>query len=180
MNQNWGLNSEVVFCQWNSAKNLHPSKGSAKALPWGPIVLLLLGYCYSERKLRFKFPADFSQKIGKKSLLHGWVGGWVGGLVDGWMEIFYPLRFSSNSSMLTSKMCWFKIWPLKLSAAFLSKLMSILIFKIENFKTTYSYGKWLKKFNDGQGVSAPRKVSEVFQKIPIEKINFRSKYMKNT
>ena len=39
-------------------------------------------------------------------LLCGWMGGWV----DGWMAIFYPLRFSLFSSMLTSNMCLFQKW----------------------------------------------------------------------
>ena len=52
--------------------------------------------------------------------------------------------------------------------------MSISNFKIENFKTTYPYEKWLKKFNDGKGVSTTQKVSRVLQKIPIEKMRFQA------
>ena len=81
----------------------------------------------------------FAKKIGQKFLLIGWMGGWVGGLVCSWMEIIYPLRFSSNSSMLTSKICWFQILCLKLAAAFLSEVMSISIFKIRKFKGRH---KW--------------------------------------
>ena len=45
------------------------------------------------------------------------------------------------------------------------------------------YEKWLKKFNDGKGVSAPQKVSGVFQKIPFEKMGYQvqkyEKYLKS-
>ena len=45
-------------------------------------------------------------------------------------EIKSLLRFSSNSSMLTSGMFFFQIWYQKLSAVFLSEVMSNLSFKI--------------------------------------------------
>ena len=47
--------------------------------------------------------------------MDGWVGGWV--------VIFYPLRFSLFSGMLTSTMCLLQIWRQNLSTAFRSKVM---------------------------------------------------------
>ena len=73
--------------------------------------------------------------------MDGWMDGWMDG-----RDIKSVLRFSSNSSMLTSKMCWFQIWCLKLSAAFLWEVMSISIFKIRKIKSDFRLGKWLKKF----------------------------------
>ena len=58
--------------------------------------------------------------------------------------------------------------------------MGILIFKIQKFKTDYPYGKQFTKFFDGKGVSAPWKISEVFEKITIEKCDFVFKNIKNT
>ena len=58
------------------------------------------------------------------------------GRMDGWTDgrdIKSVLRFSSNSSVLTSKMWWFQIWCLKLSAAFLSEVKSNLSFKTRKF-----------------------------------------------
>ena len=71
----------------------------------------------------------------------------------------------------------------KVVSGFLSNVMSTLSFKIGNFKTTYPYlGKTNQKLNDGKGVSAHQKVSEFFQKIPYEKIQFllqkNEKYLK--
>ena len=61
--------------------------------------------------------------------------------------------------------------------------MSTLIFKIQKYKMDYPLGKRLKKFIDEKCVSAPRKVSDVFQKIPIEKMRFQvqkyEKYLKS-
>ena len=70
----------------------------------------------------------------------------------------------------------------KVVYGFLSNFMSTLNVKIENVKTTYRSGKWLKKSNDGKGVSASQKVI-VFQKIPFEKMRFQAqkyeKYLKS-
>ena len=106
--------------------------------------------------------------------------GWVGGLVGGWVVIKWPLQFSSFSSMLTNKMCWFQIWCQKLSTAFLSKVMSTLNFKIWKFKVDYPFGKRLKKIIDGKGVSAPRKLCEVSKKFQSKKFDFRFKNVKNS
>ena len=61
--------------------------------------------------------------------------------------------------------------------------MSILIFKIRKFKIDYLCGKRLKKFIDGKGLSAPRKDTEVPQKIQTEKMSFQvqkyEKYLKS-
>ena len=58
------------------------------------------------------------------------MGGWVGG----WVVIFYPLRFSLFSGMLTSTMCLLQIWRQNLSTAFRSKVMIDLSLKFGNFK----------------------------------------------
>ena len=50
---------------------------------------------------------------------------------------------------------------------------------MRKFKSDFRRLKWLKKFNDRKGVSAPKKVSEVFQKIQYEKMRFQlQKYEK--
>ena len=54
------------------------------------------------------------------------------------------LQFSSFSSMLTSKMRWFEIWPQKLSTTITSKVMSNLSLKIWNFKANFRSGNQLK------------------------------------
>ena len=56
-------------------------------------------------------------------------------------EIKSLLRFSSNSSMLTSGMFLFQIWCQKLSTVFLSEVMSNLSFKTRKFKGRYICGK---------------------------------------
>ena len=108
------------------------------------------------------------QKNSKKNpLLCGWMDGWMDGRMDGRTGIKSFLRFSSNSSMLRSRMCWFQIWCKKLCTVFLSELMNIFNFKIGNFKTSYPVGKWLKKFNYRKDVWSPPKVRKVFQKNSI-------------
>ena len=67
-----------------------------------------------------------------------------GGCVGGWMVIKRVLRFSSFSSMLTSKMRWFQIWPQKLYTTNTSKVMSNLSLKIWNFKANFRSGNQLK------------------------------------
>ena len=160
--------------------NLSPEGSLRKQTPRGPLDGLSILYVFDEQKLRFRFwtgnPPFWNPR---KPLLSGWVGGWVGG----WVVIFWVLRFSSFWSIITSKMRWFQIWCQKLSTAFLSKVMHTLNFKTRQKKTTYLCGKRLKKFTNGKYVSAPRKVSEVFQKIPIEKMRFQvqkyEKYLKS-
>ena len=132
------LNFAAEIRLFENLKNLYPPKGSAKALPMGSnwFSYGLLSFVTSELKMDFQFwGGNSSKKIEKKPLLCGW---------DGWTDgrgIKSVLRFSSNSSMLTSKMCWFQIWCLKLSAAFLSEVMSISIFKIPKFKGRQIWGK---------------------------------------
>ena len=52
------------------------------------------------------------------------------------------------------------------------QIMSIWRFKNRNFKIDYPLKKRSKKFFHGIAVSTTRKVSEVFQKTPIEKLQF--------
>ena len=94
----------------------------------------------------------------RKTLLSGWVGGWVGG----WVVIFLVLWFSSKSGIITSKMCWFQIWPQKLSTAIRSKVMSNLSLKIWNFKADFRGGNQLKIMMVTKDLSSRRKLRKVF------------------
>ena len=70
-------------------------------------------------------------EISKKLYL---VGGFVGGWMGGWVVIFYPLRFSLFSGMLTSIICLLQIWCQNLSNAFRSKVMIDLSLKFGKIK----------------------------------------------
>ena len=66
-----------------------------------------------------------------------------------------------------------------MSTAFISEVMSILSFKIRKIKSDFPLGKLLGNFIDGKSVYAPRKYTEVPQKIQIEKMRFQvQKYEK--
>ena len=108
----------------------------------------------------------------RKTLLSGWVGGWV--------VIFWVLWFFSKSGIITSKMCWFQIWPQKLSTAIRSKVMSNLSLKMWNFKAHFRGGNRLKKMMVTKDLSSRRKLRKVFKKKFIEKKGFYDqKYEKN-
>ena len=92
----------------------------------------------------------------RKTLLSGWVGGWV--------VIFWVLWFFSKSGIITSKMCWFQIWPQKLSTAIRSKVMSNLSLKMWNFKAHFRGGNRLKKMMVTKDLSSRRKLRKVFKK----------------
>ena len=82
----------------------------------------------------------------QKTLFGGWMGGWVGGWVVGWVVIFYPLRCSLFSGMLTSTMCLLQIWRQNLSTAFRSKVMIDLSLKFGNFKADIIVVIWSEKY----------------------------------
>ena len=88
------------------------------------------------------------------------MGGWVGG----WVVIFWVLWFFSKSGIITSKMCWFQIWPQKLSTAIRSKVMSNLSLKMWNFKAHFRGGNRLKKMMVTKDLSSRRKLRKAFKK----------------
>ena len=88
----------------------------------------------------------------------------MGGWVDGWVVIFWVLWFFSKSGIITSKMCWFQIWPQKLSTAIRSKVMSNLSLKMWNFKAHFRGGNRLKKMMVTKDLSSRRKLRKVFKK----------------
>ena len=100
------------------------------------------------------------------------------GLVGGWMGIKRVLRFCSISSMLTSKMRWFQIWPQKLSTAIRSKVMSNLLLKFWNFKADFRGGKWPKIMMVTNDLSSRRKLRKVKKKKLSKKCDFRFKNIK--
>ena len=57
----------------------------------------------------------------------------MGGKVGVWV-IFYPLRLSLFSGMLTGIMCLLQIWCQNLSTAFRSKITIVLSLKFGKFK----------------------------------------------
>ena len=100
--------------------------------------------------------------------------------MGGWVVIFWVLWFFSKSGIITSKMCWFQIWPQKLSTAIRSKVMSNLSLKMWNFKAHFRGGNRLKKMMVTKDLSSRRKLRKVFKKKIIEKKGFYDqKYEKN-
>ena len=67
------------------------------------------------------------------------MGGWVGT----WVVNKRVLRFCSISGIITSKLRWFQVWPLKLSTAIRSKVMRNLDLKYRNFNADSRGGKQL-------------------------------------
>ena len=98
----------------------------------------------------------------RKTLLSGWMGGWVAG------DFFGPL-ISSKSSVIRSKMCWFQIWPQKLSKGIRSNVMRNLSLKMLRAISGAKIG--LK--NDGhKRPLLVAQIEESFQKKIIEKKGF--------
>ena len=83
-----------------------------------------------ERNLTHQFQRLISAFLKSEKCFIWWVGGWVGG----WVVIFYPLRFSLFSGMLTSIICLLQIWCQNLSNAFRSKVMIDLSLKFGKIK----------------------------------------------
>ena len=100
--------------------------------------------------------------------------------MGGWVVIKRVLRFSSFSSILTSKMRWFQIWPQKLSTAIRSKVMSNLVLKFWNFKADFRGGKWPKIMMVTNDLSSGRKLRKLFKKKMSKKWDFRFKNIKKT
>ena len=118
---------------------IYPPKGRAERTQWGPLDSLSNLICVWETKIGLsKTPSRIGLFWNLKNLYctGGWVGGWVG--------IKRVLRFCSISSMLTSKMRWFQIWPQKLSTAIRLKVMSNLILKFWDFKVDFRGGNGKK------------------------------------
>ena len=69
-----------------------------------------------------------------------WLGGWV--------VIFYPLRVSLFSGMLTSIMYLFQIWCQKLSNAFRSEVVIDLSLKFGKIKADIIVVNWSEKIVD--------------------------------
>ena len=102
----------------------------------------------------------------------GWVGGWV--------VIFLVLWFSSKSSIITTKMCWFQIWPQKLSTANSSKVMSNLRLKIWSFKANFRGGNQQKIMMVTKDLSSRHKFRKVFKNVFLKKGDLTFKNMKKT
>ena len=105
------------FCSvWNLWR---PWGISRRIFPRG-LIDFRLDYCFrNKRKWNFK------NNLEERLFFSFWnlycadgTDGWTDGWTDG-RGIKSVLRFFSNLKMLTSKMCWFQIWCLKLSTAFL-------------------------------------------------------------
>ena len=80
------------------------------------------------------------------------------------MVIFWVLRFSSKSSIVTSKMCWFQIWPQKLSTGTRSKAISNLILEIWKAKAGLRGAKRKKIMIVWKDLSLGRKLGIFFKK----------------
>ena len=136
---------------------INPPKGGANALSrWGPIEGLSNLYCIGERKWGF-------QKHERKSTFFEPPKNFIVRM-GGWVVIFWVLWFFSKSGIITSKMCWFQIWPQKLSTAIRSKVMSNLSLKMWNFKAHFRGGNRLKKMMVTKDLSSRRKLRKVFKK----------------
>ena len=96
--------------------------------------------------------------------LSQWVGEWV--------VIFWVLRFSSKSSIVTSKMCWFQIWPQKLSTGTRSKAINNLILQIWKFKAGLRGAKHKKIMIVWKDLSLGRKLGIFFKKTNYQKLRF--------
>ena len=72
------------------------------------------------------------------------LGRMLSGKVGGWLVIKRVHRFSSKSGIVTSRMCWFRIWYQKLSTALRSKVTCKLNLKF--FKVNFRDGNQLKKW----------------------------------
>ena len=84
---------------------LYFPKGRAKRTQWGPLDSLSILYVIEKPKLNFQKHKRGSAFFETSKTFIVRMGGWVGGWMDGWVVIKRVLRFSSFSSMLTSKMC---------------------------------------------------------------------------
>ena len=108
---------------WESQKPLSPENKYASTPAGVQLISLSNYYCHTVNE---HWSFNFELVISRENFVpKPFLCGWVDGRTDG---DFYLLRFYSNSSILTSNICWFEIWTQKLPA-------SILNFNFEDFMT---------------------------------------------
>ena len=103
--------------------------------------------------------------------------GWVGG-DQKCPSIFFIFKYVNKFDALIPKMVSKVVYGF-----FIKSYEHFKISKPDNRRPRTHRENSVKKFIDGKWVSAPRKFSEVFQKLPIEKMRFQrqnyEKYLKS-
>ena len=148
-------------------------KGRAERIQWGPLDSIYILYVIGDwgSKIELQKHEWGSAFLETSKTFNFWMGGWV--------VIKRVLQFSSFSSVLTSKIRWFQIWPQKLSTAIRSKVMSNLILKFWNFEADFRGGKWPKIMMVTNDLSSRRKLRKVKKKNCRKNAILGSKISKN-